>query len=110
MRISEKGLGSFLAVLKLFGHQDDLISFPMKGYTLALDIPISNGLFEFLAELDDVVADYGGRIYLSKDARMSGAIFWRTYKNAKKFQDIIMKHDPEARFSSQQSKRLNLKG
>jgi hypothetical protein len=63
-KISDKGIGSFLAVLKVFGKQDDLISFPREGYTLALDIPVRKGLFEFLDELDNVVLKYGGRLYL----------------------------------------------
>jgi FAD/FMN-containing dehydrogenase len=108
-RINKMGLGSFLAVLKLFGEQDDLISFPMKGYTLALDFPIRPGLFPFLDELDKIVADYGGRIYLSKDARMKHEIFWKTYPYAKAFQQIIQKYDPENRFVSSMSQRLMLK-
>jgi FAD/FMN-containing dehydrogenase len=108
-RINKMGLGSFLAVLKLFGEQDDLISFPMKGYTLALDFPIRPGLFDFLDELDKVVADYGGRIYLSKDARMKQEIFWKTYPHAREFQQIIHKYDPENRFVSSLSQRLMLK-
>ncbi|MEO5602066.1 MAG: FAD-binding oxidoreductase [Cyclobacteriaceae bacterium] len=108
-RINKMGLGSFLAVLKLFGDQDDLISFPMKGYTLALDFPIRPGLFEFLDELDKIVADYGGRIYLSKDARMKQEIFWRTYPYVHAFQEILRKYDPENRFVSHLSQRLMLK-
>jgi FAD/FMN-containing dehydrogenase len=108
-RISKMGMGSFLAVLKLFGEQDDLISFPMRGYTLALDFPIRPGLFSFLNELDKVVADYGGRIYLSKDARMNKEIFWKTYPRAKQFQEILKKYDPENRFNSHLSQRLMLK-
>ena len=108
-RINQRGTGSFLAVLKLFGEQDNLISFPMKGYTLALDFPIRPGLFEFLDELDKIVADYGGRIYLSKDARMKKEIFWKTYRHAQEFCDILAKYDPHKRFVSGLSERLTLK-
>lgn len=108
-RINKHGTGSFLAVLKLFGEQDDLISFPMKGYTLALDFPIRPGLFEFLDELDEIVAGYGGRIYLSKDARMKKEIFWKTYPHAGAFRQILEKYDPENRFASRLSQRLMLK-
>jgi decaprenylphospho-beta-D-ribofuranose 2-oxidase len=108
-RINRRGTGSFLAVLKLFGEQDNLISFPMKGFTLALDFPIQPGLFEFLDELDRVVAEYGGRIYLSKDARMKNEIFWRTYPRAQQFRDILQKYDPANRFVSRLAQRLTLK-
>jgi len=74
-RINQKGMGSFLAVLKQFGAQESLISFPMEGYTLALDFPLRKGLFEFLDELDKIVLGYGGRLYLSKDSRMKPEIF-----------------------------------
>lgn len=107
-RISNKGIGSFLAVLKLFGKQDSLISFPMEGYTLALDIPIRKGLFEFLDELDKIVMNYGGRIYLSKDARMKKEVFLSTYPNIDKFKFIIKKYNSNSLFSSELSKRLTL--
>ncbi len=105
-RISEKGWGSFLAVLKVFGHQDDLISFPIKGYTLALDFPVREGLFEFLNELDEIVLQHEGRIYLSKDARMKSGTFWKGYSNSKKFASVISKYDPKTKFKSIQSTRL----
>lgn len=108
-RINKRGTGSFLAVLKLFGEQDNLISFPMKGYTLALDFPIRPGLFEFLDELDNIVADYGGRIYLSKDARMKNEIFWSTYPHAHEFREILRRYDPDNCFVSRLSQRLTLK-
>ncbi|MEX1239301.1 MAG: FAD-binding oxidoreductase [Cyclobacteriaceae bacterium] len=108
-RIYRRGTGSFLAVLKLFGEQDNLISFPMRGYTLALDFPIRPGLFKFLDELDKIVADYGGRIYLSKDARMKNEIFWKTYPHAHEFKEILANYDPENRFVSRLSQRLTLK-
>jgi FAD/FMN-containing dehydrogenase len=107
-KISDAGLGSFLAVLKVFGKQDDLISFPMEGYTLALDFPVRNGLFEFLDELDEIVLQYNGRLYLSKDARMKPDTFWQSYPKAKEFLDIVKKYNPGFKVASILARRLNL--
>lgn len=107
-RINEKGWGSFLTVLKVFGPQNDLISFPMEGYTLAMDFPVRNGLFEFLGELDELVLQYEGRLYLSKDARMDASIFWKSYANAGKFAGIVKKYNGAQKFRSLQSDRLLL--
>jgi FAD/FMN-containing dehydrogenase len=107
-RISQQGLGSFLAVLKLFGRQDSLIAFPMEGYTLALDFPIRSGLFAFLDDLDRLVLAYGGRLYLAKDARMPAEVFWKGYANAQTFLTIVQKYNPGFRFRSLQSDRLGL--
>ena len=66
--ISTSGKGSFLAVLKLYGKSNDnYLSFPLEGYSLALDFKIEKGLFELLNKLDQLVLKYKGRIYLSKD-------------------------------------------
>jgi decaprenylphospho-beta-D-ribofuranose 2-oxidase len=106
--ISKKGWGSFLAVLKVFGKQDDLISFPMEGYTLALDFPVRPGLFEFLNELDAIVLDYGGRLYLTKDARMKSEVYWKSYPNASRFAELVKQYNPQGTFESIQSERLKL--
>jgi decaprenylphospho-beta-D-ribofuranose 2-oxidase len=107
-KISEKGLGSFLAVLKVFGKQDSLISFPMEGYTLALDIPVRDGLFDTLDELDKIVLQYGGRLYMSKDARMKPGILQAGYQHLPRFLAILKKYNPEERIRSVQSDRLHL--
>jgi decaprenylphospho-beta-D-ribofuranose 2-oxidase len=107
-RISDEGLGSFLAVLKVFGKQDDLISFPKQGYTLALDFPVRDGLFAFLDELDEIVLKNNGRLYLSKDARMKSEIFWRSYENAEAFKNIVKKYNPDFKINSIQARRLNI--
>jgi decaprenylphospho-beta-D-ribofuranose 2-oxidase len=107
-RINERNMGSFLTVLKVFGKQDDLISFPKEGYTLALDFPVRESLFEFLDELDKIVLDYGGRLYLSKDARMKSEMFWNGYTNAPKFLDIVKKYNPNFKFNSIQADRLSI--
>ncbi len=106
--ISDAGLGSFLAVLKVFGKQESLISFPMEGYTLALDFPIRKGLFQFLDTLDKIVLQYGGRIYMSKDARMKPDILEAGYPDLQKFKSIIRKYNPDGKISSVQSERLLL--
>jgi decaprenylphospho-beta-D-ribofuranose 2-oxidase len=103
------GTGSFLAVLKLFGEQEGgLISFPTKGYTLALDFPVRDGLFEFLDQLDKLVLGYGGRIYLTKDARMKKEIFWNGYPKATQFQQAVKKVNPDFKWRSAQSDRLGI--
>jgi len=107
-KISDKGLGSFLAVLKVFGKQDDLISFPSEGYTLALDFPVRAGLLEFLDELDQVVLKYGGRLYMSKDARMKPEVLKAGYSRLDEFRAIVKKYNPSGKISSIQSRRLML--
>jgi decaprenylphospho-beta-D-ribofuranose 2-oxidase len=106
--ISKKGLGSFLAVLKIFGKQDSLISFPMEGYTLALDIPVSKNLFSILDELDELVLLSGGRLYMSKDARMKASILKNGYPRLSEFIKIIHKYDPDKKLHSLLSDRLLL--
>ena len=107
-RISDKGMGSFLAVLKVFGQQDSLISFPKEGYTLALDFPVRKGLFEFLDELDKVVLQYGGRIYMSKDARMQPGVLAAGYDRLDEFKRIVRIYNPNGKIRSVQSDRLFL--
>jgi hypothetical protein len=106
-KIADKGLGSFLAVLKVFGKDESLIGFPMEGYTLAMDFPVRDGLFEFLDELDQVVLQYGGRLYMSKDARMKPAVLQQGYHDLPKFKSIVKKYN-HGKFRSKQSDRLAL--
>ena len=106
-RISDKGWGSFLAVLKVFGNQDNGIAFPREGYTLALDFPVRDGLFPFLEELDQIVLQFGGRLYLSKDARMTAQTYRSGYADAAKaFSKVLDTYNPTQKFRSVQSTRL----
>jgi FAD/FMN-containing dehydrogenase len=107
-RISDEGLGSFLAVLKVFGKQESIISFPKEGYTLALDFPVRKGLFAFLDELDELVLKYNGRLYMSKDARMKPGVLNAGYPELEKFKAIVKKYNPDGKIRSVQSDRLLL--
>ena len=74
--IARSGNGSFLAVLKLFGKNtpDAYNSFPIEGYTLALDFKVNSKLKNLVKELDQVVEAYGGRIYLTKDSMSKSSL------------------------------------
>lgn len=107
-KISDKGMGSFLAVLKVFGRQESMISFPKEGYTLALDFPVRPDLFPFLDELDQIVLQYGGRLYMSKDARMKPDVLKLGYPRLEEFRAIVRRYNPDYRIRSVQSDRLLL--
>lgn len=95
---SRAGEGSFLAVLKNFGHMESpgLLSFPRPGVTLALDFANRGPrTFRLLDELDRIVVEHGGAIYPAKDARMSPETFEASFPHWREF----AKHIDE-RFSS----------
>ncbi len=108
--ITTSGLGSFLAVLKLFGEQESFISFPMAGYTLALDFPVSLQALDLFKELDAMVAGHGGRLYLAKDARMDASMFARTYANVDDFRQAValLNDSVPTRFASFLSRRIGI--
>ncbi len=101
--------GSFLAVLKVFGKKNDnYLSFPEEGYTLALDFKMDSTLLAFLDKLDKIVLEYGGKLYLTKDARMSEAMFKQSYPLWETFQEVRHQYHAHQAFNSLQSKRLGL--
>jgi hypothetical protein len=108
IKISDCEIGSFLGVLKFLGKQEGYMSFPMEGYSMALDFPIKNGLFEFLNKLDEVILALGGRLYLAKDARMSEEMFIKSYLQANRFINIVKKINKNYKFRSLQSVRLGI--
>lgn len=107
--IAQSGMGSFLAVLKVFGKANaNYLSFPMEGYTLALDFKVSEATFSLISRLDQMVLDFGGRLYLTKDALMSEAFFKASYPNWEQFEAIRLQYGAIGRFASDQSRRLGL--
>ncbi|MEZ5538601.1 MAG: FAD-binding oxidoreductase [Pseudomonadales bacterium] len=97
-RIAQSGQASFLSVLKEFGDlpSPGMLSFPRRGYTLALDFPnLGASTLNLLNDLDAIVREAEGAIYPAKDARMSPVMFQLSYKNLDAFSAYI---DPK--FSS----------
>ncbi|MDA9430313.1 FAD-binding oxidoreductase [Bradyrhizobium sp. CCBAU 51627] len=105
-RVSKRGDASFLAVLKKLGHGDGLLSFPLPGYTLALDFPVKGDILNFLDEIDRLVVAAGGRLYLAKDARQSRATFAAGYPALSRFNAIRKALDPAGNIRSRLSQRL----
>jgi len=105
-RVARRGDASFLAVLKKLGHGDGLLSFPLPGYTLALDFPVKDDILDFLDEIDRLVVAAGGRLYLAKDARQSRATFEAGYPALHRFQTIRKSLDPAGNIRSKLSQRL----
>ena len=91
--IAKSGNGSFLAVLKLFGKENPLAynTFPLEGYTLALDFKVNSKLTKLVADLDEIVEEFGGRIYLTKDS-MSKSSLTNYLQNVQNPKFVSMQH------------------
>jgi decaprenylphospho-beta-D-ribofuranose 2-oxidase len=107
-RVSQHGSASFLAVLKQLGPSHGDISFPLEGFTLTLDLPVSDEAFPLLDELDRLVVEAGGRLYLAKDARQSPATFEAGYPGLSRFRDLRRAIGATGRISSRLSVRLGI--
>ncbi len=108
-QISKSNQGSFLVVLKKMGDENrNWLSFPKKGYTLAIDFKNTPKVHHLLNQLDLLVNHYGGRFYLAKDARISPQQFEQGYPQLEAFRAFRKQHQLDTRFVSAQSRRLGL--
>lgn len=106
--IADSGCTPFLNVFKKMGDGQGLLSFPFKGYTLAIDFPVTKKLFEFTPKLDARVLAAGGRLYLGKDALLAEGMFKAMYPQYTEWLEVKHKYDPYTKFSSNIGRRLGL--
>ena len=106
--ISRSGMASFLTVLKRFGEQKSRFSFPMLGYTLAVDFPVSRRSLSLMATLDKIVIEHGGRFYLAKDSRMTADTLAQSDQRSAGFAYMRRETGLKDYLQSVQSERLAL--
>ena len=106
--IAGSGCTPFLNVFKRMGDGQGILSFPFKGYTLAIDFPVTTALKTFTPKLDAKVLAAGGRLYLGKDALLEEKMFKDMYPQHTEWLAIKQKYDPTDVFNSNISRRLGL--
>lgn len=101
---------TFLAVLKKMGPPSPgPLSFPLEGWTLAVDLPCTGrALHDLLVECDQEVLKTGGRVYLAKDARLSEEVFTEMYPRLEEWRAVRDRLDPDGRLSTDLGRRLGL--
>ena len=107
--LSASGSGSFLGVLKLLGAPiAGLMSFPMQGYTLAVDLPLRPDAPRLLEALDEITCAHGGRVYLAKDAFCTAERVRLGYPHVESFRSVRDATGAAGKFASALSARLDL--
>ena len=99
----------FLNVLKRMGKESGgTLSFPREGYTFAIDFPVRDNTPALVRQLDAMVIDAGGRIYLGKDSYTEAAAFRTMYPALDGWLQTKAKYDPQRMFTSNLGRRLGL--
>lgn len=109
-RISDSRRASPLAVLKRMGPgRGGFMSFPMEGYTLAVDFPNKEGTDRLIKQLEEITTAAGGRIYLAKDSLSTKDKIRQMYPEFDAWAAEIAKADPNATYATNLTRRLALR-
>ncbi|WP_422743949.1 FAD-binding protein [Mycobacterium sp. WMMD1722] len=107
--IQHSGHYSFLNVFKLFGPGNEApLSFPIPGWNVCVDFPITAGLGDFVNGLDQRVLEFGGRLYTAKDSRTTAETFHAMYPRIDEWIAVRRRVDPDGVFASDMARRLEL--
>lgn len=110
-RVSKSGLASPLAVLKRMGPgRAGYLSFPMEGYTLALDFRASPEAERLIRQLEDATVNAGGRLYFAKDALARPDSLAAMYPDLEAWRRVVNTRDPARAFETDLTRRLSLRG
>ena len=109
-RLRRSAVPCYLAVLKDFGAANDApLSFPLAGWTLAMDFPGRiDSLWPLLDSFDDLVAAAGGRVYLAKDGRVRAETLAAMYPRLGEWREVRDRLDPDGRWASDLGLRTGL--
>ena len=107
--LRKTGGSSMVSVIKDCGDEGEgLLSFPMRGTTVAADFPARDHVQSIIDILNAHLIELGGRIYLTKDRYTRAADYRRMDKRIDAFLTVKKKYDPMGRLRSAQSARLEL--
>jgi decaprenylphospho-beta-D-ribofuranose 2-oxidase len=105
--LTSRGGASFLCVIKDCGPESPaMLSFPMAGISIALDIAVRDNTQELVDTLNEHVIREGGRVYLAKDTFTRPEHFQAMEPRLPHFLEVRRKWDPKLIFKSAQSVRL----
>jgi FAD/FMN-containing dehydrogenase len=105
--LASLGGASFLCVIKNCGDAGEgMLSFPERGVSIALDLPIRDNTQAIVDRLNDYVSAAGGRVYLAKDALTTPEHFRRMEPRLDAWLEVRRRWDPSGRLRSAQSVRL----
>ena len=109
-KIAKAGVASPLAVLKRMGAgRAGMMSFPMEGYTLAVDFPNRGKATDIIKDLVHDTGDAGGRVYLAKDSVADAQTIAAMYPERAAWAEAVAKVDPEGAFETDMTRRLKLR-